>query len=197
MDHLQKSRFIVMWYFYSGKYFDFDSEVGFYTEMRFDPGVGETEEMPAIPPSPKQSYIELDFNKNMVDMNQLNLYLSRRLLSKIGMGAPIPLQALTVQQAEPEGLENLFQWIGGNQRELDADAIDHVLHTSTRILLDDEKVLMAFKAGRDTSVFTNLRVITIDVMGLSGQKVEYLSLPFESIRSWSVSTAGKIKYVCS
>jgi len=65
-----------------------------------------------------------------------------------------------------------------------------MLHNSTRILLDDEKVLMAFKAGRDTSVFTNLRIITIDVQGLSGRKIEYTSLPYHSIRSWSVTTAG-------
>lgn len=176
----------------SGKYFDFDSEVGFYTEMCFNPGRAGDEDNPPIPATPRKSYIELDFNKNMVDMNVLNYYLSRRLLflKKADFGAPIPLEALTVQHAEPQGLENFFQWIGGNQRELDANAIDEVLHTSTRILLDDEKVLMAFKAGRDSSLFTNLRVITIDVQGLSGQKVEYTSIPYFSIHCWSVETAG-------
>ena len=173
---------------------DFDSEVGFFTEMRFYPGESASEDKPAIPPEPLQSYFELSFNKNMVDMNMLNYYLSRRLLlvnkTEAG-GAPIPLNPMTVQQADPTGLENIMQWLGGNQREIDATAMDEVLHTSTKILLDDEKVLMAFKAGRDTSVFTNIRVITIDVQGLSGQKIEYQSLPYQSIRSWSVSTAGK------
>lgn len=97
---------------------------------------------------------------------------------------------MTTQHVQPSGLENLFQWIGGNQRELDANAINEVLHTSTRILLDDEKALMAFKAGRDSSVFTNLRVITIDVQGLSGKKIEYQSIPYSSIHSWAVETAG-------
>ena len=180
----------------SGKYFDFDSEVGFFTEMRFYPGESGTEDSPPVPPSPQQSYFELDFNKNMVDMDTMNYYISRRLLllKKVKVGAPIPLDAMTVQAPDPQGFEKLFQWIGGNQRELDAHAIDQVLHTSTRILLDDEKVLMAFKAGRDSSVFTNLRVISIDVQGLSGQKIEYTSLPYHSIRSWSVETAGKFFY---
>ena len=177
---------------HSGKYFDFDSEVGFYTEMRFYPGEAGTDEKPPVQPEPLQSFFELSFNKYMVDMNTLNFYLSRRLLllNKSDGGAPIPLDSMTIQQAEPTGLENIFQWIGGNQRELDADAINNELHTSTKVLLDDEKALMAFKAGRDVSVFTNLRVLTIDVQGLSGQKIEYTSLPYSSIRSWSVTTAG-------
>lgn len=176
----------------SGKYFDFDSEVGFYTEMRFYPGEAGGEDSPPIPPSPEQSFFELDFNKKMVDMNELNYYLSRRLLllKKGESGAPISLEALTTQHVQPSGLENLFQWIGGNQREMDANAINEVLHTSTHILLDDEKALMAFKAGRDTSVFTNLRVIAIDVQGLSGKKIEYQSIPYSSIHSWAVETAG-------
>ena len=126
-------------------------------------------------------------------MNELNYYLSRRLLllKKGESGAPISLEALTTQHVQPSGLENLFQWIGGNQREMDANAINEVLHTSTHILLDDEKALMAFKAGRDTSVFTNLRVIAIDVQGLSGKKIEYQSIPYSSIHSWAVETAGK------
>lgn len=177
----------------SGKYLDFDSEVGFYTEMRFDPGQAGTNDSPPIPPSPKQSFFEIDFNKNKVDMNELNYYLSRRLLllKKSEVGAPIPLEALTTKHVQPGAIENLLQWIGGNQRELDANKINEVLHTSTRILLDDEKALMAFKAGRDSSVFTNLRVITIDVQGLSGRKIEYQSIPYSSIHGWSVTTAGK------
>jgi hypothetical protein len=130
---------------------------------------------------------ELDFNKNTVDMNVLNYYLSRRilLLSKMGVGAPIPLDDLTNEFERPSGFERLFQWLGGDQRELDPKAIDQELHTSTKILLDDEKVIMAFKAGRDTSLFTNLRVLTLDVQGLLGVKVEYTSIPYKVSRKIS------------
>ena len=161
--------------------------------MQYYPGQAGSEETPPVPPSPLQSFFELDFSKNTVDINHLNYYLSSRLLhlKKAQVGAPISLDELTSQYAEPQGLETFLNWLDSDQRELDADAIDEVLHTSTRILLDDEKVLMAFKAGRDTSVFTNLRIMTIDVQGLSGKKVEYTSVPYHAIRSWSVSTAGK------
>jgi hypothetical protein len=125
-------------------------------------------------------------------MNVLNYYLSRRLLlqNKMDVGAPIPLEGLTEQFAAPTGIEKLWQQLGGDQRELDTKEIDRELHTSTQILLDDEKVLMAFKAGRDVTIFTNLRIMTIDVQGLFGVKIEYTSIPYKSIRAWSVETAG-------
>jgi len=86
---------------------------------------------------------------------------------------------LTNQIECPGGPERLFQWLGSDQRELDPKAMNQELHTATRILLDDEKVLMAFRAGRDTTVFTNLRVLTLDVQGLSGLKIQYTSIPFK------------------
>jgi hypothetical protein len=49
---------------------------------------------------------------------------------------------------------------------------------------------MAFKAGRDVSLFTNLRVIIIDVQGLVGCKIEYTSVPYRSISAYSVESAG-------
>jgi hypothetical protein len=123
-------------------------------------------------------------------MNVLNYYLSRRLLllHKMDTGAPIPLDALTNEFDRPSGVEGLWSKFGGDQRELDPKAIDHELHTSTKILLDDEKVIMAFKAGRDSTLFTNIRCIIVDVQGLTGSKVQYTSIPFK------VSTIASSRY---
>ncbi|CAB9498071.1 Pfam:DUF1696 [Seminavis robusta] len=179
----------------AGKWLDYDSEVMFWTEMDFYPGkAGGGEDDPPEPPRPEQSFFEIDFNKNKVDMNALNYYLSHRLVTsrmQMEQGAPIPMDGMTQHFDKPGfGFEGLLQVVGGDQREIDPKAIDHELHTSTRVLLDDEHVLMAFKAGRDTSVFTNHRVLLIDVQGLTGKKVEYRSIPFKSIRAWSCETAG-------
>ena len=111
-------------------------------------------------------------------------------INKMERGAPIDLVALTGASPDPQGFERLFQWLGGDQRELDPTELDMQFHTSPKILLDDEKCLMAFKAGRDVSLFTNLRVIIIDVQGLVGCKVEYTSVPYRSICAYSVETAG-------
>jgi hypothetical protein len=140
--------------------------------MDFWPGRAGSDDSPPEPPEPEESYFELDFNKDRVDMNVLNWYLSHRLVisrEQMEQGAPIPSEMMTTNFDAPGfGLEGLLQKIGGDQREIDPKAIDQELHGSTRILMDDEHVLLAFKAGRDTSLFTNHRVILIDVQGLTG-----------------------------
>jgi Bacterial PH domain len=135
---------------------------------------------------------ELDFNKNLVDIYKLKYFLSRRIIeiNKLEQGAPIDLQALTFQSPDPQGFERLFQWLGSDQRELDPTELDREFHTNTKILLDNEKCLMAFKAGRDVSLFTNLRVLIVDVQGLVGCKIEYTSLPYRTIHAYSVESAG-------
>jgi hypothetical protein len=111
-------------------------------------------------------------------------------INKLEHGAPIGLDALTSASPDPQGFERLFQWLGSDQRELDPAELDLEFHTNTKILLDDEKVLMAFKAGRDVTLFTNQRVMIIDVQGLIGKKVEYTSVPYRSIHAYSVESAG-------
>merc|ERR1712048_178741 len=58
------------------------------------------------------------------------------------------------------------------------------------MLQDDERVQLAFKAGRDLSVLTSKRVLLIDVQGLSGAKVEYKSIPYSCVRAFAVQSAG-------
>jgi len=177
----------------AGKYLDWDTEVWFHTEMAFHPGRAPCNDNPGKPATPYVSFFEISFNKNLVDLFQLKHYLSKRilLLHKMELGAPIPMDALTNEFDRPEaGIERIWQWLGGDQREIDPAELDSQLHTNTHILLDEEKVLMAFKAGRDVSIFTNLRVMILDVQGLSGKKIEYTSIPYKSIRGFAVESAG-------
>ncbi|MBK1642795.1 helicase [Chromatium okenii] len=58
------------------------------------------------------------------------------------------------------------------------------------ILGASEQVELAFQLIRDQFVFTNKRLILIDKQGLTGHKVEYLSIPYRSITRFSIETAG-------
>lgn len=58
------------------------------------------------------------------------------------------------------------------------------------LLLTDEKVIGAYKAMRDSVVFTNKRVIVVNVQGITGKKKDYTSLPYSKIVAFSVETAG-------
>ena len=59
-----------------------------------------------------------------------------------------------------------------------------------KIFLKGEKVEAAFKIIRDIFIFTNKRLVLIDKQGLTGKKVEYLSVAYKSISKFSVETAG-------
>lgn len=59
-----------------------------------------------------------------------------------------------------------------------------------RLLIDNEEIELGFKLLRDTFVFTNKRLILIDVQGLTGSKVEYKSMPYKSISRFSLETSG-------
>lgn len=60
----------------------------------------------------------------------------------------------------------------------------------TNLLLPDEKILSAYKALRDGVVFTNKRIIAVNVQGITGKKKDFTTLPYSKIVAFSVETAG-------
>lgn len=58
------------------------------------------------------------------------------------------------------------------------------------VLIDQEQVMAAFKVIRDFFVFTDRRLILVDVQGMTGSKVEYMSIPYKAVVRFSVETAG-------
>lgn len=58
------------------------------------------------------------------------------------------------------------------------------------LLVDGEHVISAFKGIRDSVIFTNKRVIALNVQGMTGKKKDYTSLPYSKIQAFSVETAG-------
>ena len=59
-----------------------------------------------------------------------------------------------------------------------------------KLLTDGETVEIGFKLIRDVFIFTNKRLILVDKQGLTGKKIEYLSLSYKSISRFSLETAG-------
>jgi hypothetical protein len=59
-----------------------------------------------------------------------------------------------------------------------------------RLLIEGEKIELGFKLIRDVFMFTDRRLILIDVQGLTGSKVEYKSMPYKNISRFSLETSG-------
>lgn len=59
-----------------------------------------------------------------------------------------------------------------------------------RLLVQNEGILSVYKGVRDYVVFTNKRVITVNVQGITGKKQDYMSIPYSKIMAFSIETAG-------
>lgn len=58
------------------------------------------------------------------------------------------------------------------------------------ILTDNEQILSTYQSVRDGVVFTNKRIIAINVQGLTGKKKDFTSLPYSKIQVYSIESAG-------
>ena len=59
-----------------------------------------------------------------------------------------------------------------------------------KLLAEGEGIHAGFKVIRDTWIFTDRRLILVDVQGMTGRKREYLSIPYSKITMYSVETTG-------
>lgn len=58
------------------------------------------------------------------------------------------------------------------------------------LLIGGEGIVGAYKAVRDYVVFTNKRVIAVNVQGMTGKKKDFTFLPYSKISAYSIETAG-------
>lgn len=58
------------------------------------------------------------------------------------------------------------------------------------LLVPGENIIAAYKAMRDYVVFTDKRLISVNVQGVTGKKKDFTSLPYAKIQVFSVETAG-------
>lgn len=80
--------------------------------------------------------------------------------------------------------------------KLEPIAVDQMLKPIDNFLLEDETVLAVFKTVRDQLVFTSKRIIAANVQGLTGKKVDYTSIPYSKIQTFSVESSGTLERDC-
>ncbi|MCP3867414.1 MAG: PH domain-containing protein [Gammaproteobacteria bacterium] len=75
----------------------------------------------------------------------------------------------------------------GNASEIDNEECREEIG---QFLAPNEEISKAYRLFRDFFVFTSYRIILVNIQGITGKKVEYLSIPYRSITMFSVETAG-------
>ena len=77
-----------------------------------------------------------------------------------------------------------------NLRPINPDAVRREVGG---LLIQGEQVVMAFQTVRDQLVFTNKRVIAIDVKGITGTRKSFASMPYSKVQYFAIQTPGFIE----
>ncbi len=81
----------------------------------------------------------------------------------------------------------LFSAILGNASEVDASSLEEEFG---RLLVEGESIRHAYKLFRDLIIFTDHRLFLVDKQGLTGRKTSYTAIPYRSINTYTMETAG-------
>ncbi|ASM49563.1 hypothetical protein PESP_a1446 [Pseudoalteromonas espejiana DSM 9414] len=81
----------------------------------------------------------------------------------------------------------LLSGLMGNASEVDDSDLEKVLANT---LIEGEQVEKAYKVIRDMFIFTNKRLILIDKQGMTGSKMEMVSIAYSKITKFSKESAG-------
>jgi len=144
--------------------FDLDATMMFYTTSKWKP------------------YVQQDLARRTSDIAELQTFLCDRIVPSG------PNALLETGSAEPTG--GFLNWLGNNEHEFDAqEAEDQLLQA--KVLQVGEKVKLAYKVGYDKTLYTNRRILHIDVSDwdLFSRKVEYKTIPYTSVIGFSVQTS--------
>lgn len=76
--------------------------------------------------------------------------------------------------------------------KLKQDSIENGVNAVDELLINGEVVIGSYSTMRDRVVFTNKRIISVNVQGLTGSKRDFISFPYNKIQIYSVETAGTI-----
>ena len=81
----------------------------------------------------------------------------------------------------------LLNALMGNSTEVSTES---VANEFAPILIEGETIVKSFKLIRDMFVFTNKRLILVDKQGLTGSKVDFMTIPYKSINYFSKRSAS-------
>jgi hypothetical protein len=88
---------------------------------------------------------------------------------------------------------SLFDKLMGNASSVN---VNDLANEFGPILIPDEVIESAFVVWRDKWVFTNKRLILLDIQGLTGNKREYMTIPYRSVDRYCIETAGTLDDDC-
>jgi Bacterial PH domain len=137
------------------------------------------------------SKVTIDMAKSNVDLFQLYQYINSKIKWSQDRGVSDEIDPTPPNMDKKQSkMGNIVDWLGDNAKQIVAADVEKMFKIDYPILLGDEKVELAFKSGRDTTCFTSRRMLSVDVKGLLGKKIEFTTILYNSIHGFAVRTAG-------
>lgn len=84
----------------------------------------------------------------------------------------------------------MIDFSNGSVFKLNPCQLDDIAPAVAPLIIPGEQFVASFKAMRDFVVFTNKRLIAVNVQGITGKKRDFTSLPYSKIQAFSIETAG-------
>ena len=64
------------------------------------------------------------------------------------------------------------------------------------LFVPNENTVQVYKGVRDYIVFTNKRIIIVNVQGITAKKKDFTSIPYKNINTFSIESAGMLDRDC-
>jgi hypothetical protein len=84
----------------------------------------------------------------------------------------------------------VIDFSNGSVFKLSPCSADEIAPAVAPLIIAGEQLVATFKAVRDFVVFTDKRLIAVNVQGITGKKRDFTSLPYSKIQAFSIETAG-------
>ena len=84
----------------------------------------------------------------------------------------------------------MIDFSNGSVFKLNPVANEDIAPAVAPLIIPGEQIVSCFKAVRDFVVFTNKRLIAVNVQGMTGKKRDFTSLPYSKVQAFSIETAG-------
>src|SRR3954465_7954124 len=90
----------------------------------------------------------------------------------------------------------MIDFQNGSLIKLSACKVTDVESTVSGLYVDGGTSMVAAKGTRDFIMFTNKRIITVNVQGMTGKKKDITSIPYSKIQAFSIESAGPFDRAC-
>merc|ERR1719282_1022967 len=105
----------------------------------------------------RKSVIKQDLRKDKVDIQHIANIMANYVLNGDGVYTNSLLEQNSDNLQHGPGAD-LMAWLSNNAKELCANEVEEKIRESTKVLLDEEKVVMAYKVGHDSTLLTTKRL---------------------------------------